>query len=70
AVQSGHEEVVKKLLDYGVDTSVVDYKGQTALYLAAQRYSPEILQLLLENEADIAARDGESMTPLHFAYES
>ena len=61
----GHEEVVKKLLDHGVDTSAADYKGQTAVHLAEQRYSPEILLLLLERGADIAARDGESMTPHH-----
>lgn len=66
----GHDEVVKEPLDHGVDSSATDYKGQTALHLAAQCWSPAVLRLLLEKGADIAARDGESMTPLHFAYQS
>jgi ankyrin repeat protein len=36
AVLDGHEEVVKELLDYGVDTSTTDFKGRTALHLAAR----------------------------------
>lgn len=69
AVLDGHEEVVKELLDYGVDTSTADFKGWTALHLAAQGYSLGVLRLLLERGADMAARDGEGMTPLHFAYQ-
>jgi hypothetical protein len=69
AVLGGHEEVVKELLDHGVDTSTADCKGRTALHLAAQCYSLGVLRLILERGADMAARDGESMTPLHFAYQ-
>jgi ankyrin repeat protein len=69
AVLDGHEEVVKELLDHGVDISTTDFKGRTALHLAAQGYSLGVLTLLLERGADMAARDGEGMTPLHFAYQ-
>jgi ankyrin repeat protein len=34
-----------------------------------QGYSLGVLRLLLEREADMAARDGEGMTPLHLAYQ-
>jgi ankyrin repeat protein len=66
-VLDGLEEMVKELLDYGVDTSTADFKGRTALYLTTQGYSLGVLRLFLEGAADIAARDGEIMTPLHFA---
>jgi ankyrin repeat protein len=35
----------------------------------AKDYSLGVLTLLLERGADMAARDGEGMTPLHFAYQ-
>lgn len=62
--------MVKEPLDYGVDTPITDSKGRTALHLAAQLYSPDILGLLPERGADIAARDREGMTALHFAYQN
>jgi ankyrin repeat protein len=34
-----------------------------------QRYSPDILGLLIEKGANISARDDEGKTPLHFAYQ-
>ena len=69
AVLDRHEEVVKELLDHRADTFTADFKGRTALHLAAQGYSLGILRLLLERGADMAARDGEGMTPLQFAYQ-
>jgi len=70
AVLDGHKEVIKELLDYGADTSTTDFKGRTALHLAAQRYSLDVLRLLPERGAGMVARDGEGMTPLHFAYQT
>ncbi|KAH6701290.1 ankyrin repeat protein, partial [Leptodontidium sp. MPI-SDFR-AT-0119] len=69
AALEGHEEVVKELLDHGVDTSTADFKGRTALHLAAHGYSLGVLTLLLDKGADMTARDGEGMTPLHLAYQ-
>jgi ankyrin repeat protein len=69
AVLEEHEEMVKKLLEYGVNISDTDFKGQTALYLAIKGYSLGVLRLLLERGADMAAQDGEGMMPLYLIYQ-
>jgi ankyrin repeat protein len=44
-----------------------DGNGQTALYWAAKGGHPAVMQLLLENGADIEAKNSKGWTPLHSA---
>lgn len=51
------------------DSSVneTDGNGQTALFWAAKGGHPAVIQLLLENGADIKAKNSKGWTPLHSA---
>lgn len=64
-------EGVKRLLSEGADINAKDnvkYKYMTPLHVACQRGNKEIAQLLIENKADIEARDDRwGDTALHFA---
>ena len=46
-----------------------DKEGATALHLACQKDQREIVEFLLEKEADISARKNDGMTPVHVAAE-
>jgi ankyrin repeat protein len=55
---------VRPLLEAGVDVTVKDAKGKTALHRAAQAGFIEIAKLLLQSGADIDALDPEGETPV------
>jgi len=46
---------------------IQNFKGLTALHLAAERGSPEITEALLDRNADMSIRDSEGRLPLHYA---
>lgn len=46
--------MVKELLGHGVDTSTADFKGRTALHVAAHVYAPDF-------EAELDGESGESI---------
>ena len=50
--------------------NVADYKGQTALMLAAEAGDTELVSIMLEAGADPDMRDGKGMTALHSAIKS
>lgn len=58
------------LLTRGMAGSAVDLEGVTALYLAARDGSEELINLLIDNGAEIAAKDNLGRTPLHYCAES
>ena len=55
------------LLEYGANASLWDNKGQTALHLALQHSSLDIMMLLLSHGANVDAPDSDGLIPLHLA---
>ena len=57
AAQQGDLEVVKELLAAGIDIDTGNRYGATALFFAAFRGNVEMVELLLENGAEVNVRD-------------
>ena len=55
------------LLKHGASATVRNEKGQTALHRASQRGLSDIVQLILDHDADVHALDGDGSSPLHLA---
>ena len=65
AVQNGHFEVVKTLIAGGADVNITNANGSNALHYAAeQSYNEDIINLLLDNNINIAQQDKWCETPL------
>ncbi|KAH7415951.1 hypothetical protein KP509_14G068100 [Ceratopteris richardii] len=64
AVLAGNSEVVRALLDNGIDPNYSDHNRQTALHIAASEGLVMIVQILLEYGADIHAIDRWGKTPV------
>jgi ankyrin repeat protein len=70
AVEHNHIPLVKELIADGADVNLPAADGWTCLGVSAQLPSPEILNILLRNGADVAAFCGmEGHTALHRAAE-
>lgn len=70
AIDCGTLEVVKWVIDKGVDLSVRDEEGYTPLLRAIERDQPEkyeVMKLLIERGADINQHGINDWTPLHMA---
>ncbi|WKT53744.1 Ankyrin repeat [Fusarium oxysporum f. sp. vasinfectum] len=66
-VGSGDIEVVKMLLEKGVDARAADTDGWTPLHRASENGHWEIAKMLLEKGADARAANVDGLTPLHLA---
>ena len=62
----GSITVARKLVNAKANVNTKDIYQQTPLYLAAQRGEIDIVQLLIDNNADVDF-DGAGSTALHFA---
>lgn len=68
AANNGNFEKVKKLVSNNPDlVNERDLNNKTALHFAAFAGHPEIVEYLIENGADVNAKDIYNMTPLHAA---
>ena len=64
------EELVRWLLDQGLDINARNEGGNTPLHHAASASAIEIVELLLDAGADVHARDRGGAAPLHYVYGS
>ena len=60
-------KILKHLLSTGINVDTVDSKGTTALHIAAEYGSTEIIKLFIESGADINKTDNRGNTPMHYA---
>jgi hypothetical protein len=69
AVNLGHVEISRLLLQYKADIDAHDNKGQTPLHEAAEYKRVDVVRLLLEHGADLNARDKSGRTAFQLASE-
>jgi ankyrin repeat protein len=67
AADAGRADVVRLLLELGVEVNAVDKWGQTALMLAAGRNDCTCTELLLKARPDTRVRAGNGLTALGYA---
>lgn len=60
-------DVVRLVIDAGVDLAACDSHGWTALHFACQVYAVDVCRLLLDAGAPVDAQDALGITPLHRA---
>ena len=70
AARSGHEAVVRLLLEKGARVDAKDGLGSTALHLAARSGHEAVVRLLLEKGARVDAKAEDGSTALHQAARS
>ncbi|HEV3339640.1 MAG TPA: ankyrin repeat domain-containing protein [Pirellulales bacterium] len=64
AIERGHREMSRFLIESGAPLDTVAYHGSTLLHLAAHGGDPELIRLLVAHGLDVNAVDGNSNTPL------
>ena len=70
AIQSGHLETLRLLLEAFADPGAATAFGRTVLHVAAEEHRTEIVQLLLKARADANATQNDGRTALHACYDS
>merc|ERR1712001_782468 len=65
--KKGHLEIVKLLLEQGIDINSKGGHGYTMLHFAVEDFNFEIVKFLLDNGANVNAKTGKHNTPLHSA---
>ncbi|EKJ76554.1 hypothetical protein FPSE_03314 [Fusarium pseudograminearum CS3096] len=63
----GRQNMLEKLLKSGVSAKAAEPDGTSILYLAACCNSSQVVQILIDRGADVAATNRKGFTPLHVA---
>ena len=67
AAATGHQDVVKELLNHSASVFTTDAKGRTPLHYAALNPNDAVVDALRDHGAPTAARDSEGFTPREVA---
>ncbi|KAI1418422.1 kinase-like domain-containing protein [Hypoxylon sp. FL1857] len=67
AAQLGYFNVVRKLVELGINPSIRNNNHQTPLHIFAHMGNLCMVRFILDSGAEIQARDRDSRTPLHWA---
>uniref|UniRef100_A0A8D0KPX1 Retinoic acid induced 14 n=1 Tax=Strix occidentalis caurina TaxID=311401 RepID=A0A8D0KPX1_STROC len=67
AIQNGHTEVCKYLLDHGADINTRDKNGRTALMMACEVGSLNMVEAFLRKGADVSLVDVFGQNALHYS---
>jgi ankyrin repeat protein len=67
ASKKGNTQIVKYLLEKGVNINIKNKHGNAALHMASHNGHEEVLKALLEKGADINLSNTKGNTPLHLA---
>ncbi len=68
ANRASYDNVIRKIIEYGIDPNIQNKLGKTSLYLAVQFNLQDVVILLLAQERiRVLAKDNEGNNPLHIA---
>ena len=65
--KTGEKDIVKEIINTGIDINIADSAGNTPLHYASINGWIDIVVLLIDKGADINAKNRLNQTPLHFA---
>jgi uncharacterized protein len=63
-------EIIRKLIEYGVDVNARDRYGNTPLHYAARLKNPELIEMLVNAGAEIDPVNHDGLTPLRLMLSS
>ncbi|MCL1832879.1 MAG: ankyrin repeat domain-containing protein [Leptospirales bacterium] len=70
AAKTGDKDIVKNIINAGIDINITDSAGNTPLHYAAINSWTDIAALLIDNGADVNVENKLNQTPLHFAVQA
>ena len=70
AVENGHVEVIRILLEGKADVDWPDNKSNRPLHIAVENGHVEVIRILLEGKAEVYCYDKKGNMPLHYAVQN
>ncbi|XP_055303155.1 ankyrin-1-like [Sitodiplosis mosellana] len=70
AARTGQAEIVKLLIEIGVNASLPDANGTLALFVAVENGHDKVVEILTQSEVDINIKNRSGKTALHVAIEA
>jgi ankyrin repeat protein len=67
AVEQGNAQVVRILVEHGMDVAARANDGWTPLHVAVHRGNVDVVRILVEHGADATVQANDGRTPLHMA---